>query len=87
MPLFRYEAVNAAGELVKESVEAPSQEAVVKQVQDQGLLLITVQEAGASALIGLNQPLFGKRYRVSQKELVILTEEMAKLLGRPGPGR
>ncbi|MCP5420423.1 MAG: type II secretion system F family protein [Gammaproteobacteria bacterium] len=80
MPLFRYEAVNAAGELVKESVEAPSQEAVVKQVQDQGLLLITVQEAGASALIGLNQPLFGKRYRVSQKELVILTEEMAKLL-------
>jgi general secretion pathway protein F len=80
MPLFSYEAVDSAGELIKESIEAQSQEAVVRQVQDRGLLLIAVQESKAGVFPGLNQPLFGKRYRVSQKELVILTEELARLL-------
>ncbi|MEE4379657.1 MAG: type II secretion system F family protein [Candidatus Competibacteraceae bacterium] len=80
MPLFKYEAADAVGEVVKETLEAPSQEVLIQQLREQGLLLLSIQEATPGVFSALSQPFSGKRHRVSQKELVILTEQLANLL-------
>jgi general secretion pathway protein F len=80
MPLFRYEAVDGAGELRKEKIEAASQDAVIEQLRDQGLMPISVEET-TSSLLGqsLYLPSLGRR-RVAQGEIAILTQQIAKLL-------
>lgn len=81
MPLFRYQAVDAAGEIVKEEMEAQNQDTVIGRLRDQGLLPLSVEETTPGSLThGLRQPLFGKRQRISQREIGILTRQLANLL-------
>lgn len=81
MPVYRYEAVDAAGEVLKEETAAASQDAVIQKLRDQGLLPLTVEEADAGLLgRALNLPLLGARNRVSQREIGMLTQQLAKLL-------
>lgn len=81
MPVYRYEAVNAAGEVLKEETAAASQDAVIQKLRDQGLLPLAVEEADAGLLgRALNLPLLGARNRVSQREIGMLTQQLAKLL-------
>lgn len=79
MALFKYEAVDSAGEILKETMEAPDQHTVVQRLRDQGLLPLSVEESrGATRASGLSLSL-GRR-RISQKQIGILTAQIARLL-------
>ena len=81
MPLFRYEAVDTAGEVIKQEMNAPNQEAVIEKLRDQGLLLLSVEEASGGLLSQqFSLPFVGARGRVSQKDIAIFTQQIAKLL-------
>jgi general secretion pathway protein F len=81
MPVYRYEAVNPAGEVLREESAAPDRDALVQKLRDQGLLPLAVEEANAGLLgRSLNLPLLAARNRVSQREVGLLTQQLAKLL-------
>jgi general secretion pathway protein F len=86
MPRYHYEAVDAAGETLRDVLEAPTPEAVVEQLRDQGLLPLAVQEAKGGWLRGgLGQPLFSKRRSISQKSIILLTQQLSSLLNAGMP--
>lgn len=81
MPTYRYEAVDASGEVLKEEMVAPNQDVVLEKLRDQGLLPITVEESGGGLLsTGFHLPFLGRGKQVSQKEIGILTQQLASLL-------
>ena len=81
MPRYRYEAVDSAGELLRDEIEAPSPEAAVERLRDQGLLPLSINEAQGGFLRGgFGQPLFGKRRTLSRKTVALLTQQLANLL-------
>lgn len=76
MPKFLYKAVKLDGEAVEGEIEAPNEAAVVRQLQGEGLIPLETRSAG-----GLRARLIRtRRRRLSQKEIGILTREMATLL-------
>ena len=81
MPLFRYEAVDTAGDIVKQEMSAPNQNTVIEKLRDQGLLLLSIEEASGGLL---NQQFslqfMSTRGRISQKDVGIFTQQIAKLL-------
>ena len=81
MPRYRYEAVDAAGETLRDELEAASPEAAVERLRDQGLLPLSVTAAKSGLLRGgLSQPLFSKRRALSRKAVTLLTQQLASLL-------
>ena len=81
MPRYRYEAVDNTGEVLHDEIEAPTPEAAVERLRDQGLLPLSVNEAKSSFLRGgLGQPLFSKRPALSRKSITLLTQQLANLL-------
>ncbi len=81
MALFRYEAVDASGEMLRDEMEAPDQEAVVERLRDQGLLPISVESITSGSLrTKLPMVSLGKGRRVSQNEVAVLTQQIATLL-------
>ncbi|HCB14851.1 MAG TPA: general secretion pathway protein GspF [Gammaproteobacteria bacterium] len=81
MPRYRYEAVDSAGEVLRDEVEAPTSEAAVERLRDQGLLPLSVKEAKRGFLhSGLGQPLFSQRRALSRKSVMLLTQQLASLL-------
>lgn len=86
MPLYRYEAVDAAGETVREELEAASPEAVIERLRDQGLLPLAVNEAKSGWLGGgWRQPLFRKRRALSNKATLLFTQQLSSLLNAGMP--
>ena len=86
MPRYRYEAVDAAGETLRDELEAPTPDAAVEQLRDRGLLPLSVNEAKGSLLRGgLGQPLFSKRRALSRKAIGLFTQQLASLLGAGMP--
>ncbi|HXH03634.1 MAG TPA: type II secretion system inner membrane protein GspF [Candidatus Competibacteraceae bacterium] len=81
MPLFRYQAVDAAGEVQYGEMDAPSQAALIDRLRDQGLLPLAAEEtrpgqiSAGSALAAL------RRRRVSTKAVALFTQQLANLLG------
>ncbi len=81
MPRYRYEAVDAAGEVVRDELDAATLDAAVARLRDQGLLPLTVNEAKGGFLRGgFGQPLFSKRRALSRKAVALLTQQLASLL-------
>jgi general secretion pathway protein F len=81
MPRYRYEAVDHAGEVLRDEIEAPTLEAAVERLRDQGLLPLSVNEAKSGFLRGgFGQPLFSKRRALSRKSTLLLTQQLANLL-------
>ncbi len=81
MPVYRYEAVNPAGEVLKEELAAASQDDLIQRLRDQGLLPLSVEEVEGGWLgRALSLPLPGARKRVSQREIGLFTQQLAKLL-------
>ncbi|MFO1422749.1 MAG: type II secretion system F family protein [Candidatus Competibacteraceae bacterium] len=81
MPRYRYEAVDAAGETLREELDAASPESAVEHLRDQGLLPLSVAEVREGWLRGgLGQPLFSKRQSISQKSIMLLTQQLSSLL-------
>jgi len=81
MPRYRYEAVDNAGEMLRDEIEAPTLEAAVERLRDQGLLPLSVNAAKSGFLhSGLSQPWFSKRRALSRKSVTLLTQQLANLL-------
>jgi general secretion pathway protein F len=81
MPRYRYEAVDNAGEMLRDEIEAPTLEAAVERLRDQGLLPLSVNAAKGGFLhSGLSQPWFSKRRALSRKSVTLLTQQLANLL-------
>lgn len=81
MPRYRYEAVDAAGEVVRDELDAATLDAAIARLRDQGLLPLTVNEAKSGFLRGgFGQPLFSKRRALSRKTIALLTQQLASLL-------
>ncbi len=81
MPVFRFEAVDAAGELRTEDIMAANQDEVILKLRDQGLLPLAVEEANSGGLSQmLNIPLLGSRQRISQQHIALITQQLSKLL-------
>ena len=81
MPRYRYEAVDNTGEVLHDEIEAPTPEAAVERLRDQGLLPLSVNEAQSGFLRGgLGQPLFSKRRALPRKSITLLTQQLANLL-------
>ena len=80
MPRYRYEAVDAAGETLHDELDAASPEAAIERLRDQGLLPLAVTEARGGWLRGgFSQPLFSKRRSLSQKSIMLLTQQLSSL--------
>ena len=81
MPRYRYEAVDAAGEVLRDELDAASPEAAIERLRDQGLVPLAVAEAkGGWWRGGLGQALFSKRRALSAKAVMILTQQLSNLL-------
>ena len=81
MPRYRYEAVDASGEVVRDELDAATLDAAIARLRDQGLLPLTVNEAKSGFLRGgFGQPLFSKRRALSRKTIALLTQQLASLL-------
>lgn len=87
MSRYRYEAVDSAGDIQRDELEAPNAEAAIERVRDLGLLPLTVNEAKGGLLGGgfLAQPLFSKRRALSRKAITLLTQQLASLLNAGMP--
>ncbi|MFZ0788525.1 MAG: type II secretion system F family protein [Chromatiaceae bacterium] len=76
MPKYQYKAVKLDGETVEGELDAPDESAVLGYLRGAGLIpLETRSAAGLRARLGRT-----RRHRLSQKEIGILTRELATLL-------
>ena len=86
MPRYRYEAVDAAGETLRDELEAISPEAAIERLRDQGLLPLSVAEAkGGWPGVRLGQPWFSQRRTLSRKAIMLLTQQLSNLLNAGMP--
>ena len=84
MPLYRYKAVNATGEVTLGELEANQESAVVESLRDMGLLPVRVDLAqSAFKAVGESRSFtakFFERKQVTQNQILALTRELATLL-------
>lgn len=72
MPLFSYEAVDSNGNKVRESLDALNEDAIKSDLRVRGLIPLSIKPVDAK-----NVSLFE---RVTQKDLLIFTQELGNLL-------
>ncbi|MFW5444086.1 MAG: type II secretion system F family protein [Methylococcaceae bacterium] len=78
MPLYSYKAVNSQGETEDGVRNAVDQQALLVELQSQGFIPIRVEPAKDKTFLGFK---LGKSaVRLSQKEILVLTGELATLL-------
>jgi general secretion pathway protein F len=81
VPRYRYEAVDAAGELLHDELDAASAEAAIERLRDLGLLPLSVAEAKSGWWRGgFSQPLFSRRRALSDQAVMLLTQQLSNLL-------
>ena len=79
MPLFTYKAINNLGETEEGIKDALNEQALIAALQSEGLIPIRVKPANSRSFLGLG---FGaKKSKLSQKDIALLTSELATLLG------
>jgi general secretion pathway protein F len=79
MPAFRYRAVSGGGEVLTGELDGASQSNVVAQLQQRGLIVLKVDQAGKrSSLLDMQ---IGGAAKLSGSELVDVTRELASMLG------
>ena len=83
MALFRYKAVNAAGDVAAGEIEAANEAAIVDLLRDQGLMPTRVEAATGSRSVGAaaaprRQSIFAAR-TVTRDALLGLTREQVVL--------
>jgi type II secretory pathway component PulF len=72
MPLYVYEAADQSGNKVKDTLEAAAESGVKEYLSEQGLLPLSIKEAGKGRGILIS--------RVSRKDLLDFTQELSNLL-------
>jgi general secretion pathway protein F len=81
MTLFQYKAVDGNGAIVEGEMEAESERAVVTRLQNNGLMPLRARPAGSVSVRDLlSMDLMPKRRGLSQKQLALLTRELATLM-------
>lgn len=78
MPLFKYKAINTAGETEENIRDALDEQYLVNVLQSEGYILISVTPANSRSFLGLG--LGGKQNKLSQKDIGMFTAELATLL-------
>ena len=84
MPLFRYKALNARGEVLDGQMEAASDREVAQRLQEQGHLPMEARLASEGGTGGSWRALFKPRPFAGQR-LVQFTQQLATLLGAGQP--
>ena len=80
MARFRYKAATLDGEVLEGELDARSQDAAVRRLQDQGYVPVLAEEVTAGAPVR-RAGLWRRRARITDRELGLLTTELAALLG------
>lgn len=79
MPLFSYKAARLNGEVLEGQMEAPDQQSLVRQLQQDGLIPIQVMAAQAAGVSGMS--LLGRgKPTINQTQVLHFTRELATLL-------
>lgn len=78
MPSFHYRAVSVGGDVIEGRMDAAERSVVVEKLRDQGHFPLNV-ETGAEERGILHRDLFGGG-RVSQRDMTVVTRELATLL-------
>lgn len=78
MPLFKYKAINSSGETEENIRDATDEQALISSLQSEGYIPISVTPANSRSFLGLG--LGGKQRKISQKDIGLLTSELATLL-------
>jgi len=81
MPLYRYRAVSASGDLIEGEMEASSSASVAERLVDMGHTPIRAEEAESAAARGFDLAgLLRLQRRINRRDLALLTRELATLL-------
>jgi type IV pilus assembly protein PilC len=84
MPTFQYEAMNAAGQEVKDEVEAPNSEEAIAKIRGLGYFPTKVRQKGgakkAGAAPGVRKKKVARVGRVSTKQLTQFTRQLSTLM-------
>lgn len=84
MPLYRYKALNARGDVLEAQMEAASEAEVVARLQEQGHLPMEAQLASEGGGLGAFRLLLQPNAFAGQR-LVLFTQQLATLLGAGQP--
>jgi general secretion pathway protein F len=76
MPLFTYKAVNSLGETEEGIRDATDEQLLITALQSEGYIPIRVSPANSRSFLGLG----AKKSKLSQKDIALLTGELATLL-------
>jgi general secretion pathway protein F len=84
MPIYRYKAVNNAGEVAAGELDAANESEIVERLRDQGLMPMQViaaagDRAAGTQAAGRRKSLFAPR-RVTRNHVLAVTRELATLL-------
>ena len=76
MPLFTYKAINSLGETEEGIRDAADEQLLITALQSEGYIPIRVTPANSRSFLGLG----AKQSKLSQKDIALLTGELATLL-------
>lgn len=80
MPRFNYKAATASGEVIQGELDAASRDAAIDRLRGQGHIPIRAEEQRAGSLFGFSWAGGFRRGRVGEKDVSLLTRELATLL-------
>jgi general secretion pathway protein F len=81
MPLYKYRAVSASGDMLEGEMDAPSSASVADRLVELGHTPVRAQEAGSESVKKFNASEFFRLQRgVSRRNLALLTRELSTLL-------
>ena len=81
MPRFLYKAVSADGEIIEGELDAADRQAVVDRLHAQGHTPIRAEPSAPAAARRRALPRLFQARRITRRDLVLLTQELATLLG------
>ena len=80
MPVFVYEARDASGQRVKDTIEAANRKAATQRLQEQRLTIISLDEKAGGAAGGDVGAFFDKFKRVNEQALTVFSRQFATMI-------
>jgi len=77
MPLFKYRAITSNGETEDGVRDAADEAALIASLQSEGYIPVRVSVAGSGSFLGFSG---GNQNKITQKDITLLTNELATLL-------